>query len=144
MHVLAIRRPGQRGTLKLVERFGDRLICVRYRDRQGWREVEQCRSNCRYDAKAQKRYKTAEIVIEETRWLPPPPRPDAPRPELKVDYVDEPPAQTEVGVKIFFREDKLREQIKAAGGRWLKQDKLWQLPFETAVSLGLEHRIAKR
>jgi hypothetical protein len=31
MHVLAIRRPGQRGTVKLVERYGDKLVCVRYR-----------------------------------------------------------------------------------------------------------------
>jgi hypothetical protein len=31
MHVLAMRRPGQRGTRKLVTRYGDRLVCVRYR-----------------------------------------------------------------------------------------------------------------
>ena len=31
MHVLSIRRPGQRGTRKLVARYGERLVCVRYR-----------------------------------------------------------------------------------------------------------------
>ena len=128
MHVLAIRRPGQRGTLKLVEHYGDRLVCVRYR----------------YDAKAGMRYKTAEIILEEAKWRPPPPRADAPRPELKVDYIEDQPVRQDVWVKVFFRESGLREQVKAAGGRWSKTEKLWQMPYETAVSLGLEHRIAKR
>lgn len=48
MHVLAIRRPGQRGTQKLVTHYGDRLVCARYR----------------YDAAAGNRYKTAEIIYE--------------------------------------------------------------------------------
>lgn len=48
MHILAIRRPGQRGTQKLVTRYGDRLVCVRYR----------------YDAAAGKRYKTVEIILD--------------------------------------------------------------------------------
>jgi len=128
MHVLAIRRPGQRGTRKLMAHYGDRLVCVRYR----------------YDASASKRYKTVEIIIEEAKWSPPPPRTDAPRPALKVDTIEELPVSQEVGVKIFFRESQLREQVKAAGGRWLKSEKLWRVPYQTAISLGLEHRIAKR
>lgn len=131
MHVLAIRRPGQRGTQKLVTHYGDRLVCVRYR----------------YDAAAGKRYKTAEIIIDEAAWTPPPPHPDAPKPVLKVDYIDDldtRPEHREVGVKVFFRENALRERVKAAGGRWSKTEKLWQMPYEMALSLGLEHRIARR
>jgi len=131
MHVLAIRRPGQRGTQKLVTRYGDRLVCVRYR----------------YDAAAGKRYKTVEIILDEAAWTPPPPHPDSPKPVLKVDYIDDLDAQPEhreVGVKVFFRENELRERVKAAGGRWSKTEKLWQLPYETALGLGLEHRIARR
>lgn len=131
MHVLAIRRPGQRGTQKLLSHYGDRLVCVRYR----------------YDAAAGKRYKTIELIVEEAKWSPPPPHPHAPKSTIKIDYVDDletqPPAQ-EVGVKVFFRESELRERVKAAGGRWSKTEKLWQLPYETAVSLGLEKRIARR
>lgn len=128
MHVLAMRRPGQRGTRKLATRYGDRLVCVRYR----------------YDVAAGKRYKTVELIIEESTWTPPPPRPETSKPVLNVDDINDLPAQREVGVKVFFRENALREQVKAAGGRWLKSEKLWQMPFETAVSLGLEHRIARR
>ena len=48
--------PGQKGTKKLHEQYGDRLFCVRYRyDRQRW-----------------KRYKTIELIVEEAEWMPPP------------------------------------------------------------------------
>jgi hypothetical protein len=67
-----------------------------------------------------------------------------PRPKLHVDYLDSPAQSPEVAVKIFFREGALREKVKAAGGRWSTAEKLWRLPYETAVSLGLDHRIVKR
>ena len=73
MHVLTVRRPGQRGTRKLVTRYGDLLVCVRYRS----------------DATAGKRYKTVEPIIEASTWTPPPPHPEAPRPTLKVDDIND-------------------------------------------------------
>ena len=130
MHDLAIRRPGQRGTRKLITRYGDRLVCVRYR----------------YDAALGMRYKTVELIVEQAKWTPPPPHPEAPRPEIKDDYIDDletEPKHRDVGMKVFFRENALRERVKAAGGRWSKTDKLWQMPYDVAVSLGLEHRVAK-
>jgi len=45
-------RPGQKGTKKLVKRYGDKLVCVRYR----------------YDAEKKKRYKTVELIEEEVDW----------------------------------------------------------------------------
>ncbi len=47
-------RPGQKGTKKLVVEYGDRLVAVRYR----------------YDAERQRRYKTVELVVEESPWSP--------------------------------------------------------------------------
>lgn len=47
-------RPGQPGTKRLVERYGDRLVCVRYR----------------YDAARGRRYKTVELVVDEQPWAP--------------------------------------------------------------------------
>jgi hypothetical protein len=47
--------PGANGTKKLVERYGDRLVCVRYR----------------YDAERRKRIKTVELIEEEVEWAPP-------------------------------------------------------------------------
>lgn len=45
-------KPGQKGTKRLVEQFGERLLCVRYR----------------YDEKRQVKMKTVEIVVEERPW----------------------------------------------------------------------------
>jgi hypothetical protein len=47
-------KPGQKGTKHLVEQYGDRLICVRYR----------------YDAARKKRIKTVELVVAESDWEP--------------------------------------------------------------------------
>jgi hypothetical protein len=46
---------GANGTKRLVERYGDRLICVRYR----------------YDRERRVRMKTVELIEEEAPWLPP-------------------------------------------------------------------------
>ncbi len=54
---MAIRltlQPGQAGTKKLVEEYGDRMVCARYR----------------YDAEKCKRYKTVELIVEESPWAP--------------------------------------------------------------------------
>jgi hypothetical protein len=44
--------PGDKGTLKPYQEFGDSLVCVRYR----------------YNAERNRRIKTVEIVIEEVPW----------------------------------------------------------------------------
>lgn len=48
-------KPGQPGTKKLVEKYGEDLVCVRYR----------------YDRQRKVRIKTVELVVETTPWLPP-------------------------------------------------------------------------
>jgi hypothetical protein len=45
--------PGK-GTKKLRDRYGDQLVCVRYR----------------YDAVRQRRLKTIELIVEEVPWRP--------------------------------------------------------------------------
>lgn len=47
-----ILRPNQPGTKKWVEKYGNDLICVRYR----------------YDATNNRRLKTVELVVEERAW----------------------------------------------------------------------------
>jgi len=46
-------KPGQKGTRRLLEKYGDSLLCVRYR----------------YDENRGVRLKTVEIVVEEKPWL---------------------------------------------------------------------------
>ena len=52
MTIKKIMQPGQPGTKKLLERYGDNLICVRYR----------------YDDQKRMMYKTIEIIIESKPW----------------------------------------------------------------------------
>ena len=43
--------------------------------------------------------------------------------------------------RIHYREAELRETVKAAGGQWQPQERLWKLPYETVIKLGLDKRI---
>ncbi len=117
MLVETVRRPGERGTQKLLQRFGKRPVCVRY---------------C-YDPVKQKKYKTVELIIHEYDWVPSPVSPtlkDLPRPRR-------------LGIQIGYHERNLREQVKAAGGRWSAAEKLWRILPEEIERLGLESRVVK-
>lgn len=52
--------PGQRGTKRYTTKYGDRLVCVRYR----------------YDAIHKQRHTTVELIVDTAAWQPPPPTPD--------------------------------------------------------------------
>jgi len=87
MLVRTIRKPGEAGTHKLLARYGDRLICVRYR----------------YDPIRRKRFKTAEIIVAEEDWLPEPGAGNEAQPVQ--------PAQPQrVGVRIAYHERELRQK----------------------------------
>ena len=104
-------KPGQKGTKRLVEQYGDALICVRYR----------------YDAKARKQYKTVEIIVSESEWTPPPAKyPDG---EL-------------VPLKIGINETVLQNQLRAVGGRWDKDQRVWFVPYVCIAGTKLEKLIA--
>lgn len=49
-----VLRPGQKGTTQLTQKYGDSLVCIRYR----------------YDEANQKRLKTVELIVEVTDWKP--------------------------------------------------------------------------
>ena len=58
MKTRLVLRPGQRGTRNLVKKYGESLLCVRFR----------------YDAQLRLRIKTVELVVEKTEWVPPRPQ----------------------------------------------------------------------
>lgn len=96
--------PGARGTKKQVARYGERLVCVRYR----------------YDEEARRRVKTVELIEEDVPWTP-----DSPL------YL----------VQIRWEEEALRARIKAAGGQWDPERKLWKVTRQTMKALRLETRV---
>lgn len=92
-------RPGQKGTKSLVEKYGDALLCVRYR----------------YDEKNGVRLKTVELIVDRKPWK-------APVPVFKDTEL--------VPVQKGFTDRLLREQAKAAKGRWNPEERVWYIQFE--------------
>ena len=121
MHVLTVRKPGEKGTQKLVARFGEKLVCIRYR----------------YDAEKGKRYKTVELIVDEESWTPPTtePAPAVPRAAARHTPL--------VGLRVRFDESDLRRQVKAIGGTWDPGKRLWFAPEEYVKRIGLAHRIVR-
>lgn len=104
--------PGQNGTKKLLARYGERLLCVRYR----------------YDATRQLRHKTVELIVETVPWTP-----------RQRNARREP--HDMVAVRIDFSETAMRERIKTAGGIWRPKQRLWEVDWKTVRELGLQGRI---
>lgn len=107
-------RPGQNGARKLTERFGKRLVCVRYR----------------YDGIQRKRYTTVELIVAESAWTP---RSRKPRNTCSPDDM--------VYVRVGCGEEGLRAKLKAIGALWRPQHKLWELPWGVVRGLELEDRV---
>ena len=91
-------KPGQKGTKRLVARYGDQLVRVRYR----------------YDPERNMRYTTVELIVDRIAWTP----------SKIFDRLDQ---SDLVRVKVFYRE-AARTKVWNTGGRWLKERKLWELP----------------
>src|SRR3990172_9111165 len=122
MQIRTVRKPGEPGTQKLVERYGQRLVSVRYR----------------YDPAKGKRYKTVELIITEEDWRPPvDPEPAPPT---------SPPVRertSRVPVRIRYNEKDLQRRIRSVGGLWDPRRKLWYAPAEDVNRLGLTNRIVR-
>lgn len=58
MKTRLILKPGQKGTKRLAEIYGDSLLCIRFR----------------YDEETGKRLKTVELIVEKSDWTPPAPK----------------------------------------------------------------------
>jgi len=122
-------KPGQKGTKWLYNQYGDRLFCVRYR----------------YDEKKKKKFKTVELIVEESDWEP-----------SKSKILGHALAETKlalfnaeigghviVGIRIDYNEKNLQHSIKKVGGIWDGEQKLWLLRYAKVLELGLSERIVK-
>lgn len=79
----------------------------------------------RYDEDRGVRLKTLEIVVEEKPW------------NSLLRLRDE----ETVPMIVNFSEVDLREKLKAAGGRWNPEAKLWYVPYGSIRGTELEERI---
>jgi hypothetical protein len=108
-------RPGQSGTKKLLERYGERLVRVRYL----------------YDETNGLRLKTVELVVESVPWHP--------RPRHLRRRDDE-----IVAVRIAWAETDLRERAKRLGALWRPAHKVWEITWANAKRLGISDRVAQK
>ena len=100
------RKPGEKGTKQLTALYGEKLVRVRYR----------------YDAEKKLRYKTVELIVDVSEWIPP---------------------NEIVFVRVEWGEKEIAFKVKGAGGRWNKLKKAWELEYKKVVELGLEHRMIR-
>ena len=112
METRLTRQPGQDGTKKLLKRFGERLVCVRYR----------------YDAARSLRHKTVELIVESVAWRP------RPRHLRRRD-------DDIVAVRIAWQEADLRERAKRLGAVWRPAQKLWEMHWGDVKRLELQERV---
>ncbi len=109
-------RPGQKGTKGLAKKYGDRLVCVRYK----------------YEQETGRRYTTVELIEQET---------DRQRDPKAVQSQEPMPAPQRLGIRVEYWETDVRDKVKAAGGIWRPRHKLWEMRYEDVVALGLESRV---
>jgi hypothetical protein len=75
-----------------------------------------------------KRYKTVELIVEETKWLP---------------RRRQPANDTLVAIKVALSEVGIRRQVKQAGGMWNGKKQIWELRYDQVVRLGLQDRLVQ-
>ena len=114
MEVEKTLRPEAPGARKYVERFGERLVCVRHR---------------RDDTRG-RRVTTVELVLDER-----------PFPPTSLHWA--PKASPTLLLRIAYGESARRRAVKEAGGRWVPELKLWEVPRQQVAQLGLEDRVVK-
>lgn len=118
MEVIKTLAPGARGTRRYLEKYAERLICVRYRK----------------DPARQRRLTTIELIVDEGPLIP----------RSRMEKALNPHPNRHILVKISYREEELRQRAKQAGGKWLPEKRLWQLPYHKAIALGLRSRMVER
>ena len=119
--------PGQNGTKKWVEKYGDKLVTVRYR----------------YDEKNGKRYTTVEIIAEEGTW----------RQDKNSLQITRNPADR-LGIRVAGYEKAIRKKVKQAGGIWrprqnfgnylTAKSSLWSLKIESLRTVNREQPSMKK
>lgn len=114
MEVIKTLRPGDSGTKKLSKRFGDSLVCVRYRK----------------DEEKNRRYTTIELIVDE-----------GPIDQNKLYRLDPDERSMVVGVYVAFNDDEARAQVMRAGGRYDEKADLWRMPLGKVVKLGMISRL---
>jgi hypothetical protein len=116
MDVIRTIRPGMPGSRRFQKHWGENLVAVRYRRDE------------------QKVYTTIEIIVDEREQSDP---------RISLNSVHAFKRQQIIAVVIAFDERTLRAKAIQAGAQWSAKAKAWLMTYNTAVALGLQHRIVE-
>jgi hypothetical protein len=105
--------PTQPGALKLARKYGEALLCVRYRR----------------NSDGTRRYTTVELVVE----CSPVVARGQPRTPARADAI--------IGVRIGYQEKQLQALARARGATWDRTARVWRMPLPAAKEAGLADRI---
>jgi len=108
--------PHKPGAKKLTQRYGDALVCVRYR----------------HDVEAGRRYTTVELVVEE-----------GPIPADRKPAAAVPTTPAAVHLRIPFNDLALRQAVQRHGGEWDAKLRVWRLSPSAARALQRQVRDAE-
>jgi|SRR5208337_4895617 hypothetical protein len=106
-------KPGQKGTKALSEKYGDALVCVRYR----------------YDEASRTRIKTVELIVDKKELTP------SRKQQQKIED------EALVPVRIAYGEKQLGKMARSAGGKWDPDVKLWYIQYGNIKGTELEQHI---
>ena len=113
MNIRRNLKPGQKGTKKLVDIYGDSLVCVRYR----------------YDEKRKKRLKTVELIVDESDW----------EPQKKKSVTD----SRIVGIRIGIGETDLQDKVRMPAENGIETGNYGQFLTEKLRNLDLRIGLLK-
>jgi len=115
MEVEKTLRPGDLGTAKYINRFGDRLVCVRHR----------------IDRQANRRFTTVELILDERPCLQRGRRPNRAGPD---DICH---------LRIEAHETSLQKLVRANQGRWNRETQTWVLSATDVENCCLWDRVVR-
>ncbi len=118
MEIIKTMKPGARGTKRLLRKYKDQLVAVRYRKK----------------ANENKAYTTVELIIDEREY----------EPGVNCKAINAIKRHALIPIKIAYKEIELRENVKQAGGMWHQEDKVWLLPHCKVIELNLSKRIVEK
>ncbi len=118
MRVIKRINPGNPGSKRYLELFGEKLICVRYR----------------HSKENHERVTTVELIVDKGDYYPEFYRSavNAQNDEKKLVYLN-----------LGFDDKELRCRVIKAGGMWVQEKKYWEINISEALELGLEDKIVK-
>lgn len=121
MEVRKKLNPGDYGTKRHLNKYGEKLVCVRYR----------------YDDEKYTRYTTVELIVDEQPYF------NNSLISAKAPITSNIKENPLVNLKVSYYDQETRQLVKNAGGVWDSEQKHWSLDKALVIKLGLEKRIIR-